>query len=143
MKKIIIFIIVLLIIIFGIHLFISKNNSGPAMENPITTPAPASTQTETQPVVSDTNTPSQSLSSLVNINGFAFNPSVLNVKVGTKVTWTNNDNVVHTITGDNGGPTSSDVNPGSKYSYTFNTTGTFPYHCAIHTSMHGSVKVTQ
>ena len=143
MKKTIIFIIVLLIIGIGIYLFVSKNNSGQVMENPITTPAPESTQKETQPLVSDTNTPSQSLSSVVDINNFVFNPSVLNVKVGTKVTWTNNDSVVHTITGDNGGPTSSDINPGSKYSYTFNTAGTFPYHCSIHTSMHGSVKVTQ
>jgi plastocyanin len=79
----------------------------------------------------------------VSIAGLAFNPPGLNVKTGTKVTWTNNDNVTHTVTSDNGGFTSSgNLGPGSSYSVTFTTAGSFSYHCTIHPTMKGTINVT-
>jgi plastocyanin len=81
----------------------------------------------------------------VTIQNFAFSPSSITVKKGTKVTWTNKDSVAHTVNETDGktGPNSSDVNPGSSYSFTFNSPGTYHYHCAIHPSMLGTVVVTQ
>ncbi len=75
----------------------------------------------------------------VTIANFAFSPSSLTVKRGTTVTWTNTDSAPHTVTG---GPLSSPtLGQGARYSYTFKTTGTFSYICAIHPFMHGSVTV--
>jgi plastocyanin len=82
----------------------------------------------------------------VTIQNFAFSPASITVKAGTTVTWTNNDSAAHTVTendGKSGGPASGDVNPGSTYSFTFKTAGTYQYHCAIHPSMTGTVVVTQ
>ncbi|SYZ73521.1 exported hypothetical protein [Candidatus Zixiibacteriota bacterium] len=79
----------------------------------------------------------------VTISGFAFNPSSTTVKMGTTVTWTNNDAVTHTVTSDDGKFTSSgNLGQGAKYSYTFNTAGSYPYHCSIHPSMTGTITVT-
>ena len=58
------------------------------------------------------------------------------------VVWTNNDSVGHTITADQGaGPASGVINHGETYAFTFNTPGTFSYHCSIHPSMKGTVIV--
>jgi plastocyanin len=79
----------------------------------------------------------------VNIAGYAFTPGNLTVKIGTTVTWTNKDNTAHTVTSDDGKFTSSgNLNSGDTYQYTFNTAGTFPYHCTIHPSMTATVTVT-
>ena len=79
----------------------------------------------------------------VDIRGFAFSPSALTVKRGTVVTWTNSDSAPHTVTGNNGGPASGTLSQGNTYSYTFTSVGTFPYYCAIHPSMNGSITVTE
>jgi plastocyanin len=79
----------------------------------------------------------------VTISGFAFAPQVIQVKKGTTVTWTNQDNVAHTVTGDAGGPASGLLNKSQTFSYTFNTVGNFPYHCMPHPHMTGIVQVTE
>ena len=73
--------------------------------------------------------------------GFGFTPSSVTVTVGGTVTWTNGDGVNHTATADDGSWDTSTIASGSTASMTFNTVGTFPYHCAIHASMHGTVVV--
>jgi plastocyanin len=100
---------------------------------PSTTPAPTSTSTPAP-------APSATSASVI-ISNFAFSPVTLTIHKGTKVTWTNNDTVTHTVTGDNGGPSSSPLGQGDTYSYTFNTVGSFPYHCSIHPYMKATVKV--
>lgn len=72
-----------------------------------------------------------------------FNPEVITVVVGVNntVTWTNNDNTIHTITSDNGSFGSGLLNSGDKWSFTFTTPGTYGYHCSIHTWMTGTVRV--
>jgi plastocyanin len=88
--------------------------------------------------------PPTATGSSVEIKSFQFNPSALTIKKGTVVTWTNHDSAPHTVTVDQGsGPTSSSLASGATYMYTFNTAGTFNYHCGIHPSMHGTVTVTQ
>ncbi len=77
----------------------------------------------------------------VSIKNMAYNPSSLTVKKGTKVTWTNDDVIPHTVTGSTGGPSNSDLEPGKSYSFTFDTVGTFNYHCVFH-GFTGVVTVT-
>ena len=71
-------------------------------------------------------------------NAFGTNP--LLVSTGTTVTWTNRDSVAHTSTA-NGGAWNGNLAPGSSFSFTFQTAGTFPYHCTIHPNMVGVVTV--
>jgi plastocyanin len=75
------------------------------------------------------------------IKGFSFQPDVLKVKVGAKVTWTNDDTVAHTVTADTTSFASGNLQPGGSFSFTFIRPGTYAYHCSIHPSMHGSVVV--
>lgn len=80
-------------------------------------------------------------SSAVTIQGFAFGPNALEVKVGTTITWTNNDGAPHTVTADDGSFDSGRLNPGGTFSFTFAQAGTFAYHCNIHPSMVGTITV--
>jgi plastocyanin len=75
------------------------------------------------------------------IKGFSFQPDVLKVKVGAKVTWTNDDTVAHTVTADTNSFASGNLQSGRSFSFTFTRPGTYAYHCSIHPSMHGSVVV--
>lgn len=80
----------------------------------------------------------------VTIQNFAYQPANLQVKVGTTVTWTNNDTAPHTVTFRDGSLTSSStLRQGDTYSYTFTKTGTFSYYCGFHPYMVGQVTVTQ
>jgi plastocyanin len=80
----------------------------------------------------------------VEIKNMMFTPSQITVQKGAKVTWTNNDNVAHTVTDDLsnvGGPASAQIPAGETYSFTFTKTGSFQYHCTIHPSMRGTIVV--
>ena len=68
------------------------------------------------------------------------NPN-LQVVVGTKVIWTNNDNMIHTVTANNNSFDSGDIGMGGTYSYTFTSAGTYAYHCKYHSSMTGVIVV--
>ena len=80
--------------------------------------------------------------STVTIQNMAFNPSTLNVQVGTTVMWINKDSVTHHVVSDTGVFDSGDLATGQSYNYTFNQTGSFPYHCSIHPSMTGTIVVS-
>jgi plastocyanin len=82
------------------------------------------------------------LMSDVEIRSMSFQPANVQVTAGTTVTWTNNDGVNHTVASDTGVFDSGTMPDGDTYSYTFDTVGSFPYHCAIHPGMRGSVVVT-
>ena len=71
----------------------------------------------------------------------AFVPDDVNIAAGTTVTWMNTDSVSHTSTSDGSGWNSGSLAPGRQFSFTFETAGTFPYHCAIHPGMIGTVVV--
>jgi plastocyanin len=77
----------------------------------------------------------------VTVVDFGFNPDTIKVKVGTTVTWTNTG-VTHTVTADKGLFDSGMFKSGETFSFTFAKGGTFTYHCAIHSSMRGTVTVT-
>jgi plastocyanin len=75
-------------------------------------------------------------------NRYHFSPVTTFVNVGGKVTWTNGTDAPHTVTSDSGGElASATIGPGTTFSHTFTATGTFAYHCTIHTYMVGKVTV--
>ncbi len=77
----------------------------------------------------------------VTIQGFAFGPASINVAVGSSVSWTNQDGTAHTVTADDGSFDSGSLAQGATFSQTFDTPGTYTYHCAIHSSMTGTITV--
>ena len=77
----------------------------------------------------------------VNISGFKFDPASSTVKVGTTVTWTNNDTAGHTVTADDNSWTSDNLANGASYSHTFDKAGTYTYHCTFHSGMKGTIIV--
>lgn len=77
----------------------------------------------------------------VSIKNMAFSITSLTVTAGTKVTWTNNDGIDHTVTADDGSFDSGNIAPGGTFNHTFSTAGTLNYHCAIHSMMKASVIV--
>ena len=77
------------------------------------------------------------------ISNFAFTPSVITIKKGTVVTWTNSDGVPHTVTSSSGTFDSGLIASGKTYSFTFTTAGTYDYICAFHPSMRGKIIVTE
>jgi plastocyanin len=71
----------------------------------------------------------------------AYTPNPITVSVGGTVTWTNNDSTSHTSTANGGAWNSGSMAPGGKFSITFSSAGSFPYHCSIHPGMVGTVTV--
>ena len=94
-----------------------------------------------------TSIPVTATGNQVTIKGFAFSPSVLQVKVGTTVVWTQEDDTFHTVTsGTAGSPTSlfdsGQLAKGGTFRFTFTQPGNYPYFCADHASMTGEVRVS-
>jgi plastocyanin len=83
-----------------------------------------------------------SASGAARIAGFAFAPKTLTAKVGQKVTWKNQDaGVTHTVAAVDGSFASGRLTEGDTFSHVVRRAGTFAYHCSIHASMRGTVKV--
>jgi plastocyanin len=78
----------------------------------------------------------------VKIDNFTFAPQKITVKVGDTITWTNADDIPHTVTAtDTKVFKSNALDTGDKFSFTFATPGTFAYFCSLHPHMTGSVVV--
>ena len=77
----------------------------------------------------------------VQIANFTFKDPVLTVKPGTTVTWTNADDIPHTVVSKDGLFRSKVLDSGDKFSFTFAKTGQFGYFCSIHPHMTGTVIV--
>lgn len=76
----------------------------------------------------------------VSIKGFLFNPQVLIIDRGTKITWTNEDVVPHTATSQ-GVFDSGSLSQGESFSFVFNEAGAFEYMCVFHPNMKGEIIV--
>ena len=92
------------------------------------------------PTLTPTATPTDAQAE-ISISGFAFVPETLQVSVGTKVRWTNNDSVTHTVTSRDDLFDSGDLPSGGTFSYTFDQSGTFEYYCTIHPFMTAKIVV--
>ena len=77
----------------------------------------------------------------VTIPARLYAPGELDLLAGETVTWRNTDTKSHTVTSDADLFDSGYLGPGSTFSETFRTTGVFTYHCRIHRSMRGVVRV--
>jgi plastocyanin len=126
----------------------------------ITNTAPTAPPVNNTPSTSDTSealpddaqggaTGEAVLEANVVIEDMSFSPNKVVVKKGGTVTWTNQDGVGHNVVSDNsapaGGPPKSNpvFSNGETYSFTYNTVGTFTYHCSVHPSMTGTVEVVE
>lgn len=81
------------------------------------------------------------VSKAVNIDNFSFTPQSLTVPVGATVTWTNHDDVPHTVVSTKKVFASPGLDTGERFSFRFTTRGTYPYYCSVHPMMTGTVVV--
>ena len=77
----------------------------------------------------------------VKVDNFSFGPATLTVAVGTTVTWTNRDDIPHTVVSTEKVFKSKVLDTDEKFSFTFDKAGTYPYFWSIHPKMTGSVVV--
>jgi plastocyanin len=87
-----------------------------------------------------TATPTWADDVAVKIGNFTFGPQELKVKSGTTVTWTNEDDIPHTVVSPNNFR-SKPLDREDKYSFTFSTPGTYKYFCSLHPHMTGTIVV--
>jgi len=129
MNKVLLAVLIVIVVVGGFML-VSRGYPAP---KPMTQPQQQSQQ------------PGQiSTSGAITINNFVFSPGELDIKAGTKVTWTNNqDGIPHQIVSDPDGTTfkSDPLQTGQSYSFTFDKVGSYSYHCGIHPMMTGKIVV--
>ena len=79
----------------------------------------------------------------VKIDNFSFGPATLTVAVGTTITWTNRDDIPHTVVSADDPKVfkSKVLDTDEESSYTFAKAGTYPYFCSIHPKMTGKIVV--
>jgi plastocyanin len=80
---------------------------------------------------------------VITIDNFTFSPVEITVAVGTEVTWTNRDDIPHTVV-DRDNPKamkSPPLDTDDSFTFTFTQSGTFHYFCSIHPHMQGTVVV--
>lgn len=109
---------------------------------PSSVPSPS----ETAPTGGTTPKTSSGESAGVTVENFDFTPKLMQIDLGTTVTWTNLDSTTHVIAAGAEGATTGLFGgglgaKGSTYSFTFETAGTFDYLCSRHPAMTATVKV--
>ena len=132
MRKSMLLVIIIVLILVGGALALNHKSAN--------TPPASQSQSQTN----TTSSNQASATGSIDIRNMMFTPSQITVQKGGTVTWTNNDSMTHTVVDDLsnvGGPSSGDIAPGATYSFTFNKTGSFQYHCSIHPSMRGTIVV--
>jgi plastocyanin len=77
----------------------------------------------------------------VKIDNFSFTPATLTVKAGTQVTWTNADDIPHTVVSDDRSFKSKVLDTDEKFTFTASKPGTYSYFCSIHPKMTGKLIV--
>ncbi|MBI4894933.1 MAG: cupredoxin family copper-binding protein [Candidatus Aenigmarchaeota archaeon] len=119
----------------GLNTFETKDECLKSVQNTQTT----SNETPPSPPA---ETPPGQLTIPVEIKNFAFDTPTMTIHKGDTVVWTNSDAASHTVTSDSGSELGSQtLNKGDSYTHTFNTSGTFNYHCAFHSGMKATVIV--
>ena len=76
----------------------------------------------------------------VTIDNFTFSPAELKLKVGDTVTWTNHDDIPHTVVSA-GKFRSKAMDTDGTFSFTFTAAGDYKYFCSLHPHMTGTIKV--
>jgi plastocyanin len=79
--------------------------------------------------------------SQVMIDNFVYSPVPLTIKVGTTVTWTNHDDIPHTVDSTQGKFKSAALDTDDKFEFKFTEAGEYPFYCRIHPKMTGKIIV--
>ena len=95
---------------------------------------------------SSASTPAASSSSggdvAIKMANIAFDPKDVTVKVGQKITWTNDDSTDHNVTADSGADfKSDDFGKDGTFEFTPDKAGTIKYECTIHPGMTATITV--
>ncbi|TBW36802.1 amicyanin [Siculibacillus lacustris] len=77
----------------------------------------------------------------VRIDNFTFTPTDITVTAGTTVTWTNGDDIPHTVVASDRSFRSPVLDTDEGFSFTFTAIGTFEYFCSLHPHMVGIIRV--
>ena len=77
----------------------------------------------------------------VMIDNFVYSPVPLTVKVGTTVTWTNHDDIPHTVDSTEGKFKSAALDTNDHFEFRFSEAGEYPFYCRIHPKMTGKIVV--
>jgi plastocyanin len=93
------------------------------------------------------STPAVAAGGAVTIKTFAFQPKPVQIKAGDTVTWTNADQILHTVTSGTRGNADGTFDQkldgvGAMAMFTFDNAGTYAYHCSIHPGMDATVEVS-
>ncbi len=86
-------------------------------------------------------TPAIAADAAVKIDNFTFDPPRLTVKAGTTVTFTNVDDIPHTVASVTKAFRSTALDTNDKFAFTFTTPGTYEYFCSLHPHMKGTIVV--
>ncbi len=107
----------------------------------------SSSSSSTSTPAASTSTPAAASSGggvTIKMQNIAFDPKTVTVKVGQKVTWTNDDTVDHNVTAQSGADfKSKNFGKGATFSFTPTTAGTVKYVCTIHPGMDATLTVTK
>ena len=79
--------------------------------------------------------------SQISIDNFKFAPTPLTIEKGTEVTWTNHDDIPHTVRAVDGSFHSKAMDTDDSYAFTFAKPGVYSYFCSLHPKMVGKVVV--
>jgi plastocyanin len=110
------------------------------------TPRPETAASTAPTTVSNETAGNAAGNGAVTVKQFQFSPAELAVKAGITVTWTNEDDILHTATsGTAGRPDGKFDGPmdgrGKSFSHAFDQPGRYPYFCSQHETMTGTVVV--
>jgi plastocyanin len=118
-----------------------------AVSDPTTVAATAPVASAAAPTTAPTTPPAPAPAAAtgtvtVSIVDFAFREPMLEVPVGTTVEWVNEDSFAHSVVAGDQSFVSAELAAGDRFSFTFETAGSFSYACGIHPSMLGTIVVT-
>ncbi|MEV5712448.1 cupredoxin family copper-binding protein [Amycolatopsis mediterranei] len=87
--------------------------------------------------------PAAAATQQVMMQGYAFSPAALTVRVGDTVTWMQHDEAPHDVVTTSAPVAfrSPQLSAGQSWSYTFRQAGTYQYYCSVHPDMRASVTV--
>src|ERR1700743_1727574 len=81
----------------------------------------------------------QNTAASVTIDNFVFEPGKLTIKAGTTVTWTNRDDIPHTVAAKDRSFKSKAMDTDESFSFTFTAPGEYEYFCSLHPHMTGTI----
>src|SRR6266496_4670439 len=80
----------------------------------------------------------------IEIKDFAFNPQILTVKSGEKITWINRDEEPHTVVSvEKQFKKSTALDTDQEFTITVGAPGTYTYFCSVHPKMTGTIVVVK